>query len=1034
MKQNIHRKYGLRTVVSLWLFLIQLSFSAAKPAIETFAGFPETPATEALPSIRGDISYASTPPITLSRSGTYRLAGPLTAADGVTALTLSANNITLDLDGNVISGGAIGINVTGNEAVVKNGVIQNAGAAGTVGIVISGSKGLFENLEVIHTNTGFLLRSTHENQLTNCRALSSTSAGFSLVSSNTNCFSHCQALNTNGESNSAYGFISQDGYGNNFAQCIAQDTRTATPNTACISAGFLLVGETASTLNKNTAIGTLSTASTTTAYGIYFDTTQDCVCTQNTASNNTTVNTLGIGIRADSAENYVAQNTAYNNDTNFQDISSSYLDSQANARGVDNIDAHLTTSDIVVTINTQVNPLVSENVPIKNNINQVNTLLGYINVCQTTPVLTSGTIASNKTAISSDVTLETPGCYCLSTNLGTSTTGASLAISGNNITLDLNGYTIDCNNTKNAGITISGNEVTVKNGTIQNAATNGVWLSGSRCILDDVDVVSSPTGFYLSNAYDNTLTDCRAISCTQNGFYLSGCQRNKLIQCHVIDVGGSTINNAVVSGFLINGGQSNIFNGCTIDNAFTNYNSTNAQAQGFCIAAEDYSIITNCTVNGVNTTGTLPNVYGIRAPLTQVQNLSYIDSIDATTDGNSVAWLEKDGNRYIALGCSTESNKEIQILTYTGAALSPTTSFRWPPGADAQVNSVAWLQTTAANFLAIGSNANAATEVQVFSFIEQPASLIQIAGANNEVGAQVNTVDWFISCTSGSNLYYLAAGSANSTAPASTIRVHAFNGSKLTRVAYYNGDTNTVNSLDWLSYPPKAYLAVGKVTSGGAAPTGSEIRVFEFTGNTLTSLANTIFETEKNVNSVKWLKTTNGDYYLASGETNTPQIRILKFDPIALTLTPKCLYQYGTATNIVSNVSWFTGIDDLNYLAIAGDANGQEVQVLRFDGSCLTPIYTLNPSATSALAVDWLITGSTILAVGVNGTTITACTLGFSPTRNQITNNTIINVRGGTSAIAYAVDTNNVLNKNTAYNNDTNYYYTPGYGDSNQGY
>lgn len=111
----------------------------------------------------------------------------------------------------------------------------------------------------------------------------------------------------------------------------------------------------------------------------------------------------------------------------------------------------------------------------------ISSKLDVLSACDWTPIITSGTTLSNKTDITNnDITLSTSGYYCLSANFGNSSTGRSITLSGNNITLDLNGHTVDCDSTQATGITITGNEVTVRNGTIQNATAQGLSLSGSR--------------------------------------------------------------------------------------------------------------------------------------------------------------------------------------------------------------------------------------------------------------------------------------------------------------------------------------------------------------------------------------------------------------------------------------------------------------------------------------------------------------------------------------------------------------------------
>ncbi|MDZ4098380.1 MAG: hypothetical protein U1E13_06715, partial [Methylophilaceae bacterium] len=99
--------------------------------------------------------------------------------------------------------------------------------------------------------------------------------------------------------------------------------------------------------------------------------------------------------------------------------------------------------------------------------------------------------------------------------------------------------------------------------------------------------------------------------------------------------------------------------------------------------------------------------------------------------------------------------------------------------------------------------------------------------------------------------------------------------------------------------------------------------------------------------------------------------------------------------------------------------------------------YSYSPGS-AASGLDWLTTGSTLLAIANSNTAKPVVALGFSPSHNLIKDNTISNIRGGTSAStttgAFAIDGNNLMINNIAYNNDTNYYYTPDYGDTNRGF
>lgn len=1427
----LHMQKHSRRLEYTMLLLLVLTLSPALHAAtekrESFAQLPIIPDTEMIQIIRGDLSYGSNTPITINRSGVYRLAGPLSATSG-TALTISANNVSLDLDGNTISGGATGIAVTGNNVSIKNGTVQNASDAG---ISISGSKGAYENVQVINTSTGFLLQNAGSNLLANCRSINCTSMGFSLVGSYTNTIRRCQALGTTGSASGIGGFISEGGSENTFDSCITQatkglannsytcgimltagerkstitnchivdttgpqnaygiflrpsdpqdplkliTTKSTTQNTGALSVdwlnkdnNYLAVGSatksaldqpalatvfnfsgstldqvattsllydtvhavawrsnptphylatggigftstpqnkldvsefTGSTLdylasvaslnmtplaldwfdgtnylaagginpdeirvynfngstldliasvttpgwnqalsvacltdggkkyiaaggasgttpNPNTVINiyeftgssidrlagitapaldqiwsvawladggtnylaagglsdsqtfnkevnvyqftgstldliaspiatyntwitsvawfivgsskyivlgeslgkdenkteliriyrlngttlTLAAQYTSGTHGqaltvatlrdgfmqylasgnttgdypnsnqtvkvfqLGFGSTSNCMVKNSSVTGTTNNTSSGEGIHANSSQNYVAANTATDNDINYQAVASQYITSQANARGVYNIDTSLTTPDMVNTLTPDTSAILETQWSIESKAEAISSKIDPLQptlttdfwsieskvelttssldtiyaaasktevlaACDATPLQSGGTTPSNKTAITGDVTLSTSGCYCLSTNLGNGSTGASLTITGNNITVDLNRYTIDCNNTKATGVTIIGNNNTLRNGVIKNATSQGISLTGNRCTLENLDVVNSPTGYYLSASTRNTINNCRALDCTQIGFLLSGCQQNTLSSCQVMRLGGNTAASTQVTGFYASGGQANTFDSCKVNGTILGYTGAITTAQGMRLTNEDYDTITQCTIDAISTANTTSQLYGMRAPLTQTQLLEYPFSYNAY----AVSWLESKGNRYIAWG--RKDNPYLSILRYTGTQIVHVGNSDQIIGANAYA--VDWLQSTTSDalYLAAGCSSYLTDpELRVYQFIE-PNTFVSSYIASYNTAGSVYSVDWLTSCTSGSTHYYLASGGA----AAPQINICEFTGTSATltvRAAKNTAAPADAYSVNWLTVGNHSYLAVGEADG--------RLELFEFTGNNLVLVASR--QTNSAIATLQWLTTNTNTIYLALGHWvasgvlpsgyYNPQVEVYLFDPTAITLTPQASYTYSTAQNqCVFSLSWLPGIDNLNYLAIGGTVSDQAAQVLRFDGSCLTPLYGYTVSAnTLVLSLDWLTTGSTLLVLGCDNNESPVRTIGFSPTRNTITNNTITNIRGGAGAIAYAVEANNLLTNNTAYNNDANYLYTPEYGDSNYGF
>lgn len=97
-------------------------------------------------------------PYTISQSGSYYLTSNLVFGDGLTGISISANDVTLDLGGFTLqrTGSAgegvisTGVAITGSGVTVRNGHIDGAGAAGrrTNGVTGSGGKVIVEDITV----------------------------------------------------------------------------------------------------------------------------------------------------------------------------------------------------------------------------------------------------------------------------------------------------------------------------------------------------------------------------------------------------------------------------------------------------------------------------------------------------------------------------------------------------------------------------------------------------------------------------------------------------------------------------------------------------------------------------------------------------------------------------------------------------------------------------------------------------------------------------------------------------------------------
>ncbi len=90
----------------------------------------------------------------------------------------------------------------------------------------------------------------------------------------------------------------------------------------------------------------------------------DCIIKQNIVHGTTGGASLaqcgnGVGIKADSTQNYIAENLSCHNDVNYQDVETKYLASQENARGVYNIDCSRTEPDEINLIESKLDLLIS---------------------------------------------------------------------------------------------------------------------------------------------------------------------------------------------------------------------------------------------------------------------------------------------------------------------------------------------------------------------------------------------------------------------------------------------------------------------------------------------------------------------------------------------------------------------------------------------------------------------------------------------------------------------------------------------------
>ena len=269
-----------------------------------------------------------------------------------------------------------------------------------------------------------------------------------------------------------------------------------------------------------------------------------------------------------------------------------------------------------------------------------------------------------RTPISSlPYTISSSGSYYLTTNLVNTNTaggfnGITIASGVNDVTLDLNGFTLAdavTNAVFQYGINAPGNNtnLVVRNGTLRNWTTTGIGFYGvnggkienvtcigigttgngagievgSRFQVVNCQGINSVSGF-AANTVDNSFNHCVASFCSQIGFSISS-SNTTLVDCQAHDNAGygfyfftpasrssflncSANNNGVV-GFDITS-TNTVIQGCSAKNNQTgiivtsscevlNNECANNSSQGFYIGGNGNRVDGNSSINGVFGTG-----------------------------------------------------------------------------------------------------------------------------------------------------------------------------------------------------------------------------------------------------------------------------------------------------------------------------------------------------------------------------------------------------------------------------------------------
>lgn len=169
--------------------------------------------------------------------------------------------------------------------------------------------------------------------------------------------------------------------------------------------------------------------------------------------------------------------------------------------------------------------------------------------------------ACNPSAITESMIITESGTYCVANDFS-----GSITIMTDNVEIDLNGHTIS-----SGGITISGNNVLVKNGRL--VSGTGVTPTGTRqnILLQDLQILGGTTSISATTV-TNLLLERININGATSGIAVTNCDACIMKNCKVVNISGGT-------GYTMNATVAAIFEceliGCSAYNCTTGFSASN---------------------------------------------------------------------------------------------------------------------------------------------------------------------------------------------------------------------------------------------------------------------------------------------------------------------------------------------------------------------------------------------------------------------------------------------------------------------------
>jgi len=430
-------------------------------------------------------------------------------------------------------------------------------------------------------------------EFTRCNVNNTNSNGFKFVGASGLLVCDCRSSRNNGN-----GFHFSDSGDVVVRDCVASDNSCSPDAYSCFYSS--------SSSSSSSSISCSSSSSSVYfhADGFFIEDSQD-VCLYNCFSQDNLHNGFGVnssavlvrnctatdngslGFADTSSTNQYYANYACNNavvrgvesSSNYSDtITSASVTSPDNARGVHNVDCANTAVDqidaiesIVENISSVVDAVCSCSLieAIVTDIDeQLFALSSVVDHIAETGDDCSVILVRN---VIGDLTLSRPGRYCLAEDI----TVGTILITGNSIILDLNGHTVYGGSA--VGIAVTGNDVTIKNGSI-GSGLHGISANTVNALcIEDVSCTNCDNGIELLNVDDVLLNNVISYLNIGNGLLLL------------------TVNNLLAQACLLNnngnGVDGNFINDSEFVNCIANFNHGSA---GFSVSGAVNVVLRDC--------------------------------------------------------------------------------------------------------------------------------------------------------------------------------------------------------------------------------------------------------------------------------------------------------------------------------------------------------------------------------------------------------------------------------------------------------